>query len=100
MKVMAAVLVPSADGVNLTLTWQLAFTARLFGQLVVSGEKSETFVPLRTILEITSGALPVLVSVTACVELVVANDWLPKLILAVDRLATGVPVPVPLRSTL
>src|SRR2546428_698694 len=98
---MAAVLVPSADGVTLTLTWQLAFTDRLFGQLVVCGEKSETFVPLRTILEITSGALPVLVIVTACVVLVVANNWLSKLMLVVDRPATGgVPVPVPLRSTL
>jgi hypothetical protein len=57
---------PDAVGVNVTLIVQVAPAATLVGQLL-TWPKS----PLEVTLEITSAALPVLVSVTACTALVV-----------------------------
>ena len=95
-----AVRVPTAAGVNLTLTWQLAFTARLPGQLFVCGANSETSFPLTKMLRMLRGEPPVLVSVTLWIGLAVATTWLPKLMFPGERFATpDVPVPVPLRST-
>jgi len=51
-------------------------------------------------LVMLSAALPVLVSVTACAELVVPTDWLPKAMLAGLSETTGpVAVPVPVKGT-
>ena len=61
--------------------------------------KSEAFAPVTPKLAIFNVALPVLLKETETRELVVESDWLPKLRLLLDRLATGaVPVPLPLRA--
>lgn len=68
-----AVRLPVVDGVNVTLMEQFAFTARvalLAGQVLVCA-KSLAFVPVTAMLEIVSGAVPELVSVTLCAELAV-----------------------------
>src|SRR2546427_209048 len=94
-----AVRVPSADGVNWRLIWQLAFTARLVGQLFVCGAKSGVFVPLMKMLTMLRTELPVFMSVTVCVALVLPTSKLPKITLDVDRFATGPsPVPLPLST--
>ena len=62
-----------ADGVNVTLMEQFAFTARaalLAGHVLVCA-KSLAFVPVTAMLEIASDAVPELVSVTLCAELAV-----------------------------
>ena len=68
-----AVRLPVADGVNVTLMEQLAFTpsvALLAGHVFVCA-KSLLFVPVTAMLEMVSGAAPELVSATLCAELVV-----------------------------
>ena len=68
-----AVRLPVADGVNVTLMEQFAFTASvalLAGQVLVCA-KSLAFVPVTAMLEIVRGAVPEFVSVTLCAELVV-----------------------------
>ena len=73
MIVTEAVRLPVADGVNVTLMEQFAFTARvalLAGHVLVRA-KSLALVPVKAILEIVSGAVPEFVSVTLCAELVV-----------------------------
>lgn len=68
-----AVRLPVADGVNVTLIEQFAFTASvalLAGQVLVCA-KSLLFVPVTEMLEIVRGAVPEFVSVTLCAELVV-----------------------------
>jgi len=47
-----------------------------------------------------SVAVPVLVSVTVCAELVVPTAWLPKATLLGLRLTAGKAAPVPVRLTL
>lgn len=68
-----AVRIPVTVGVKVTLIVQLAFTARvelLAGHVFVCA-KSPAFVPVRVMLEMVSGAVPELVRVTLCAELVV-----------------------------
>ena len=68
-----AVRLPVTDGVNVTLIEQFAFTASvapLAGHVLVCA-KSPLFVPVMAMLEIVSVAVPELVSVTLCAELVV-----------------------------
>lgn len=60
--------------------------------------KSEAFDPVTARLAIFKVTLPVLLKVTETSELVVVRDWLPKVRLVLERLATGaVPTPVPVR---
>ena len=76
-----AVRLPVAAGVKITLMVQLAFAANVAlvaGQLFFC-EKSPLFVPPIPMLEIVSGALPVFVRLTNCVELLVVTSWLPTL---------------------
>ncbi len=64
---------PVADGVNVTLMEQFAFTASvalLAGHVFVCA-KSLLLVPVRVMLEMVSGAVPELVSVTLWAALVV-----------------------------
>lgn len=64
---------PVAVGVNVTLIVHFAPTARLealAGQLLVWA-KSPPFVPVRAMLEMVNGAVPLFVSVTLCAALVV-----------------------------
>ena len=73
MIVTEAVRLPVADGVNVMLMEQFALTARvalLAGHVLVCA-KSLLFVPVTAMVEIVSGAVPELVSVTFCAELVV-----------------------------
>ncbi len=70
---MLAVRLPVAVGVKVALMLQLALTASVLG---LSGHvllelKSPALVPLRVMLLMVSGAVPVLVRVTDCVPLVV-----------------------------
>ena len=68
-----AVRAPVAAGVKVTLIEQFAFTARvelLAGHVFVCA-KSLAFFPVTAMLEIVSGAVPELVSVTLCAELAV-----------------------------
>lgn len=68
-----AVREPVAAGVKVTLIEQFAFTARvelLAGHVLVCA-KSLAFVPVTVMLEIVSGEVPELVSVTLCTELAV-----------------------------
>lgn len=67
---MAAVRVPAAVGVNVTLIVQLASTANDAGQVFVSA-KSPEFGPVRVIPEIANATLPPLVKVTVWAALVV-----------------------------
>ena len=61
---------PAAVGVNVTLIVQLAFTARLFGQVLVCA-KSPAFVPVSPMLLMLNDEPPLLVSVIGCALLVV-----------------------------
>jgi len=75
--VSAAVRVPIAKGVKVTLTTQLALATRLTPQVLAGMAKSPAFAPVNEILVIVSAADPLFVSVTACV-LVVATTTFPK----------------------
>jgi hypothetical protein len=86
------VLLPSTVGVKVMLMVQLAPTARLDPQ-VLSCAKS----PLNVILVIISGAVPVLLMVTACGALVAPTGWPEKVRLTADKLTTGAGKPLPAR---
>lgn len=73
---------------------QLAAAARLEGQLLVSAKSPVTVVPVRV-----SGALPVLVKVTASGELVVPTLWPANVRVAGDRLTLGAASPAPASGT-
>ena len=77
MIVTAAVLVPSAVGVNCTLIVQLEPAARAVPHVVVR-EKSLLFTPVIVMLAIDRPAFPVLVRVADWMELVVPTCWLAK----------------------
>lgn len=83
---------------NVALIAQLAPAARIDPHVFVSA-KSKKFGPPRLMFEMSSAALPVLVSVTLCVELVVPTFCGSKARLDGDRPTLG-RVPVPLKLTL
>ena len=84
----------AAVGVYVTLTWQLAPATRVAPQLLVCAKRLlETLRPVMFSVE-----SPLLVSVTACVVLVVPTCWLPNAREAAEKLAIGA-MPVPLRVT-
>ena len=64
-----AVRFPKADGVNLTLSWQLVAAARVVPQLFV-WLKSVAFGPMIEIADKLTEIVPVLLSVTTCEALV------------------------------
>src|SRR5436309_6558110 len=78
--------IPPAVGLNDTLTEQLAPTGigRAERQLLV-----ETKSPPTEISEMLSGALPLLITVSACGLLVVPTAWLGKVRLAGIKLTAG-----------
>ena len=82
--VIAPVSVPEAVGLKVTEIVQLAFTARLVPQVLVCAKLPEAAMLLNV-----SAAVPVLLSVTACVALVVPTVWLANVKLAGDKLTTG-----------
>ncbi len=90
----AALLTPGEVGPNVTPMVQLALGASAAGQLLVCAN-SALFVPVMPTLVMLTVAVPMFVSVTFCVALVVPTFWLPKLTL-VGLSVTG-PTPVPKR---
>jgi hypothetical protein len=68
---------PTAVGVKVTLMVQFAAAARLAPQVFAEMAKSPAFAPVRPMLLIVSGQLPVLDSVTVWAALVVFSSWLP-----------------------
>ena len=84
--------VPVSVGVKITLIVQAPFGARVDPQLFVS-EKS-LVLPLTIVIElIVNTADPVFDNVTGCGLLLTPVETLPKLMLLLLRLATGVVVP-------
>jgi len=91
--------VPDAEGLNVTLTAQLAPAASVAGQVVLEIAKSDAFTPVRVGAPVKFRfALPVLVSTTDWALLVVFTGWLPKSRLAGEGLTTGITA-VPVRVT-
>jgi hypothetical protein len=70
----AAERLPTAAGVNVTVTVQSTPAVNVPGQVLVS-EKSPGFAPVTLMPEISRLVFPVLVSVTDCEALVVPTDW-------------------------
>ena len=93
----AAVRLPGAVGVNVTLIVQLPPAVTELPH-VLAWAKSPAFVPVTARLVMLKLAFPVLFRVTVCAVLVVPTDWLPKVRLVAVRLTTGA-VPVPVRLT-
>lgn len=93
----AATRAPAAAGVNVTEMVQVAPTARVAPQ-VVAVAKALLFEPVRAMLEMVSVAVPGLLSVTTCAELVVLGSWLANVSDVGVRRARGAggTVPVPL----
>ncbi len=82
--VTAAVRVPLAAGVKVTLIVQLAPAGTELPQVLVWA-KSLAFVPVIARLEIPKAALPELFTMTVCALLELSTGRLPKLRLAGDR---------------
>jgi hypothetical protein len=93
-----AVRPPRAIGANVTEIVQVAFTARLAGQLW-EALKSEALAPVTPMLDSASGAVPELRRVELWAALVVPTSCEPKLRLVGVSVTAGA-VPVPLRETL
>ena len=94
-KVTSAFNAPFNCGVNTTLMVQVAFPARVEGQLLVS-EKLVTREPVIEILVIATDVVPMLVTVMFCGWLAVPLLKVPKFRLSGEKLIT---VPVPVRAT-
>jgi hypothetical protein len=97
VRVTAAVRVPAAAGLKVTLIEQYEPAATLDPQLLV-WEKSLALVPESAMLVILKVALPELVKVIVCAALVAPTAWLTKERLVGETLAT-MEVPVPERLT-
>jgi len=95
--VTAAARAPAPVGVNVTEIVQFPLLAATVLPQVLLSAKSPLFAPVTAMLEMVSGPLPELVSVTDCAELAVPNAWLANVRLVLDRFTTGVAAPVPLR---
>jgi hypothetical protein len=88
-------------GVKVTLIVQLPFVASVLGLMgqVLVWAKSPLLVPVRPMLLMVKGAVPLLVSVTVLAALVVPVVWFPNARLLGFTVTAGA-VPVPLRPTL
>jgi hypothetical protein len=97
--VTAAIRVPVAVGVNVTLIVQFPlFEGTELPQVLVCA-KSPLFVPVKPMLVMFNAAFPVSVSVIVCDELVVFKFWLANVSVEPERLTTGkVRYPGPPRS--
>ena len=89
----AAVRVPAALGVNVTLIVQLLVGARLVPHVLLCA-KSVLLAPVTLMLPRVSSAVPVFVTVTFCAGLVVPVAWLAKVSVAGFRLTRGAVPPV------
>ena len=99
MKFKAAVRVPVADGVNVTLTVQsLVGVIVALAQVSALMAKSPAFVPLIVTVVKMRLTLPLLVTVSVWPALVVFRAWFEKVTLVGEKL-TKDPVPVPLSVT-
>src|SRR5262249_41622317 len=87
----AAFLLPIAVGLNFTVTLQLAFAPIPVPQVLLC-RKSPAFVPVMLMLEIFSGVLAVLVSISVCEGLTIATASSSNARLKAER-ETTVPVP-------
>jgi len=87
---------PVVDGLNVTLTVQLAAAARDAPQVVAVCGKSPASVPVTAILLMVSAVVPTLVSVTLSTVLVKPTAQSPK---ATDVGESLADVPVPLNGT-
>jgi hypothetical protein len=85
----AALRLPAAKGVNVTLTWQLSLGARVALQVFFSTAKSLTSAPVIPMLDSVSGAPPVFVNVTVWAGLVVLIVCGPKVKLVGTREIAG-----------
>ena len=94
MMLTAAVLVPTAFGLNATPMLQLLFTAKELPHLLLR-TKSLLLVPASAMLLMVSVAVPPLVSVTVWYGPVVPTFWLPNNKDALETVRAGaVPAPV------
>ncbi len=87
-------IIPTAAGEKVTESVQLAPAPSEAGQLLAT-EKS----PVASMLLIWRGAFPELLKVKVCAELAVFTFWLRKERLEVERPATGLATPVPVKLT-
>ncbi len=95
-----AVYAAAAAGLNSSVMVQLAATARLAAQLLLS-IKSVGLVPASETVTPVSAAVPLLVSVTVLAALVVASVWLPNASLVALNVAAGAAaIPVPDKAML
>jgi hypothetical protein len=85
----AALRLPTAVGVNVTLIWQLSLGARVAPQVFFSTAKSVVFAPVIPTLERVNVAPPVFVNVTVWGELVVLIVCGPKVKLVGTRETAG-----------
>jgi hypothetical protein len=92
----AATRAPVADGVNVTLTVQLAFAAKAAGQVVADSAKSPASAPVNVTPDIVSVVLRLFLTVTFFAALVVPTFWGAKVRLdgVTDTGTTPVPVKV------
>ena len=95
--VTAAVRLPTAVGVKITLIVQLPCAASELPQVEVSG-KSATLAPVTVMLVKVRVALPLLVTVTVWAGALVPSNWLPKVRMPAER-PTPPERPVPVRFT-
>ena len=93
----AAVSLPATEGVNVTAIVQLEPTASELPQVVLS-PKSPALVPVNEMLILLKAALPVLLRVTDCAELVTLMGSVENVRLVGETPATGA-MPVPDRGT-
>ena len=93
---MLAVRAPVAEGVNVTLTAQVALIARLPPQVFADMEKLAAFVPAKVIEEIVSVAEPLFVTVVVSAELVTVTAVFGKESeVGLKLIADTPPAPVP-----
>lgn len=87
------VIEPAVTGEKVTLTVQVAPTARVVPQLPLSAKFPEALM-----LVMFRTAVPELVRVTLCAALTVPTAWLEKLRLVGERVTAGAARPVPARA--
>jgi hypothetical protein len=83
---------PAREGVKVTAIVQLALAATELPQVSPVSAKSLALVPVTARLVMLKVALPVLLRVKVCAELVTSMAWLLKAKLVGERLTMGLPV--------
>lgn len=96
VKISEALRLPSADGVNVTLTEQVLLGVRVVPEQVSAlMAKSLAFGPFNAAVEITRFAPPLLVKVTCSALDDASTSTEPKFWLVPDRLTAGKPTNMP-----